>query len=89
MGELKPCPFCGCEAYLDSIPKIKHTLYKETIPEYAMLIGEEEYRPERTMFEYGYYLYMPRCRSCPACMGATYTDANKAIEAWNRRADNV
>ena len=87
-NELKPCPFCGGEAHLDSIPKIKHTLWKEKIPEYAMLTGEDEYSLERVMFEYGYYLFMPRCKKCGAAIGATFVNAQKAIEYWNRRADN-
>jgi hypothetical protein len=83
--ELKPCPFCGGEAYFDSIERKNSTLWKEKVPEYAMLIGDMEISGGKTLFRYMYRLYMPRCKGCGGAIGALFISRKKAAEAWNRR----
>lgn len=53
MDKLKPCPFCGGEAYIEIICN---------------------------------GLVEVRCKGCYASVPAKYQ--NKAVERWNRRADN-
>jgi hypothetical protein len=79
MTELKPCPFCGKD--LSNIPTVMavQRKYPKTYLDYLRSIGQ---------FLGSDKDYCVRCIRCGA-EGATKNTADRAIEAWNRRSDDV
>ena len=70
-SELKPCPFCGGEAEIYAYEAEGATYDKDTLGFVDVEI--------RTVFGVG-------CPVC-GCIIADKTSEQKAIEAWNRRAE--
>ena len=89
MAELKPCPFCGGDAFmrLSEFPT-KNCKHKKEMPKDARLIKKSTYPSGTTFYEYRQKAYVPQCLDT-SCLGRVYhlfETAQQAAEAWNRRA---
>ena len=89
MAELKPCPFCGGEAFmrLGEFPA-KSCAHKKEMPKDARFIRKSTYPSGATYYEYRQKAFIPQCLDTK-CLGRTYRlfeTAGEAEEAWNRRS---
>lgn len=92
MAELKPCPFCGGEAFMriGEFPA-KNCEQKKLMPKGARLMKKSTYPSGTTIYTYRQKAFIPQCLDSK-CLGRTYRlfeTAQEAEEAWNRRADNA
>lgn len=91
MAELKSCPFCGGKAEMrvrfNSVSK--YVCQKTEIPKGAKYVRSIGYPHGRMYFEYQEKIFVPRCLDT-TCVGRSskyFPNEKKAIEAWNRRAE--
>ena len=93
MAELKPCPFCGGEAAVHK-RRTSCRFYAEhenEIPKHGNLEKVISYADGHKSFVYWKSEYGAWCTDS-SCLGRTqrvFSTEADAIEAWNRRADNV
>lgn len=85
MDELKPCPFCGGKAYLEHIG-----IEKCRNPDNGDLITRWSVRCQKcgTEKQGGCSQYIFCKDETLRLVSQLYDGRSKAIEAWNRRADN-
>ena len=80
-NELKPCPFCGGEA------EIKIWKRSKIIDCSAFSTNPDYCKTKKLPTKYLVKCSNPKCIACRPQTRYFYTK-KKAIEAWNRRADN-
>lgn len=76
MDKLKPCPFCG-KSVANVGTVAEHELADEYLPEYGW---------STTHYD---VVCSALLGGCGASTGKNNETAEKAIEVWNRRADNA
>ena len=81
MTELKPCPFCGSVAELT----FKMPVYGAGGCEIKCIMCHAKVND----FKYTETHFNSGTITTPATIGSISGCINRAIEAWNRRADNV
>lgn len=91
-AELKPCPFCGGEAVMNTGEY--HTQYvenKKEIPNGANILRQVKYPNGKSYYEYRRKAYIPRCvdKGCMGRIRRMFESEAEAVIAWNRRTEDA